>query len=737
MYLVDALDHGYQSGVTHGVVRAARRLGADIVVLVGGKLAVENRYLEQRKFVYELAKASDFDGLVLLGTSLSSQEGLAAIAPLIIRFASLPTVSIGLDIGKGSNVLVDNADGMTKIAEHLLDVHDFKRFAYISGPENNAEAKTRLKAFRAALASRGVELALEHLVMGAFTEVSGEAALRELVDDRGVDIHSLDALVAANDSMAVGAMDELKRRGFHVPADIAIVGFDDIEAARYADTPLTTIQQPLIMQGERAVEQVLSDQMSGGGARVVTVNPKLVIRRSCGCGSKIESPTLSTSPPGSSEESLDKLVARKRNNIENDLAMVAERGGISRGWEKGFVDSVIESLSGMGYRKVTEAFSGLVRRSIQTGEGVHVWTMTLAALDKHLAALVTAGTEDSARVEMLLHRSRTAMAEAVEHFHATKVRELRNQTFAFNQAAISMLTTLDADSLVEAAATHLPKLGIETCSVALFNIKTSPTPELRPLLVLVDGKRVERSSLFPANLVAEPTLIENRPHALIVEPLCFFDELYGVAASDYGPSDGSVYEQLGAFFSAAVKALSLCEMGSRGGKTRDADAHIDPLTGSYTRKHLGHRFKEELSRAEETGQPLSFIILDMDNFKKLNEALGEDQGDQALAGIADTVRRCVKPTEIVFRLEDDKFAVLMPATDMRKAKADADLIRRRLQLVLAFQYHGHIAASFGVATVRPPDKGDEKSLMDGAVRALVHAKRTGKDRVVHVLDLGV
>lgn len=735
LFLVDALDHDYQAGVTHGVVRGARRLGADVMILVGGQMVYLNKYLENRKFIYELAGPSDFDGMVLLGTSLSSQQGLAAIAPLIIRFASLPTVSIGLDIGKGVNILVDNAEGMTQITEHLLTVHQFRRFAYISGPENNNEAKIRLKAFRSALAKQGLALSTELLVTGAFTEASGERAMCQLLDERKADIKSIDAIVAANDSMAVGAMDELKRRGFRVPADIAIVGFDDIEAARYADTPLTTVQQPLMMQGERAVEQVLGSYGAALLDHIITVNPKLVIRRSCGCGSKIESPILSTSPPGNFAETLEMVVRRKRNNIENDLASVAERGGIARGWERAFVDAVIDAFAGKGYRMVTEAFATLVRKSIETGEGVHVWTLILAALDKHLSLLVNAGTEDSARVEALLHRSRTAMAEAVEHFHSTKVRELRNQNFAFNQAAIAMLTTLDPASLVDAATEHLPRLGIDSCSISLFKKMGAVSASMKPLLVLDGKKRVEILEPFPAHAIAAPLLTANRPHALVVEPLCFYDEIFGAAAFEYGPSEGSVYEQLGAFFSAAIKALSLTESGVRSVAAEETAAHIDPLTGIYNRNHLQYRFFEESARAVETGRPLSLIVLDMDDFKKLNDALGAEQGDAALKGVAETIKRCVKPTEITLRLEEDHFAVLLPDTTAEKATATAELIKRRLKLSLGFQYHGHIAASFGVATTIAPHETDEKTLTEEAVRALVFAKRRGKDRVVHVSDL--
>ncbi len=731
LYLVDALDHDYQSTVTQGVVKAARRYNIDLIVIVGGQMVFTNRHLEERGFIYELANPKDFDGIILLGTSLSSHEGRSAIAPLIIRFATLPTVSIGLDLGKGSTVLVDNAGGIQKITEHLMDVHDCKRFAFISGPENNSEAQIRLQSFRNTLASRNLRLPEEHLMMGSFTETSGEKAICQLIDEREVNVTELDAIVAANDSMAVGAMDELLRREIRVPADVAIVGFDDIEAARYAATPLTTIQQPLIMQGERAVQRIMA-LSNASGSDTITVTPKLVIRRSCGCGNVVDAPVLHTHQPTDPSETLSMIISRKRKDIEEDLATAAERGGVARGWEELLLDAVIDATTGKGTRGVTECIDQLVRNSIASGEGVHTWATVIAALDKHLSNMTNPGTDESAMVESILHRARIAMSETTEHFHASKVRELRNQNFAFSQAAIAMLTTLDAEPLMEAAATHLPKLGIDTGSIALFENRDAKAPKMKRFLVLDDKKRIRSDAPFETHLLAAPELMENRPHALVVEPLCFYEEPFGVAAMEYGPTEGAVYEQLGAFFSAAIKAIYLSEENQQHKRMTDqSPSLIDSLTGAYSMSHMKACFVQEISRAQHYQQPLSVILINMDDFSKLNKELGEDQGDRALGGIAATLKRVVTPMDIVARIVKDEFMVLMPDTSYESALAMANTIKRRLKLALAFEFHGLISASFGITTTKPPHDCDEETLTNEANQSLRLAKRKGKDQAIH------
>lgn len=733
LFLVDALDHDYQSQVTRGAVRAAERYSADIVVLVGGRMVFANPHMEQREFVYDLAKPSDFDGVVLLGTSLSSQRGRAGLAPLIFRFASLPMVSIGLDLGKGSTILVDNQDGMEKVTEHLLRVHGCKRFAYITGPENNRESQLRLKAFRETLAQWQLELPDKHLLLGAFVESSGEDAIRELIDNRGIEIDSLDAIVAANDSMAVGAMRELNRRGVKIPRDVAVVGFDDIQAARYADAPLTTVQQPLAMQGERAIQRILGTR-GGLNSDVVTVSPKLVIRRSCGCGRAAEAPLLHSRPPISQTETLPSLVSSKRAFIENDLATVAEREGVVRGWESFLMDAVIEAVSGKGYDAVTDCIEDLVQTSIRTGEGLNTWGTVIAALDRHLGQLVVPGTKASAQIESILHRARVAMSEATEQYHAGKVRKLINQTMAFNQAAIAMLTTLDEASLKEALANRLPRLGIDTFSIGLFARRDPAEAEMNRFIVLDNGKQGEQGGKFFTSLLAAPEIVEGRPHSLVIEPLCFYDDIFGVAAFSYGPVEGTIYEQLGAFLSASIQALFQSREKAKEKKRSDARALVDPLTGLYNATHLVKRFVEEISRANYTQRPLSLILLNLDEFGAINEALGEEKGDAVLVEVAEILERVTKPMDIVIRVEGDEFAVLLPDTSGEDAMETAERIKERLKSSLSVEFPDFAGVSLGVVTTRPPHDTDGVTMMQSAAIALQKSKREGKNRATHASE---
>ena len=99
-----------------------------------------------------------------------------------------------------------------------------------------------------------------------------------------------DALVAANDYMALGAIPALQERDLRVPSDVAVVGFDDIEDARFSTPPLTTVRQPLYQQGEAALELVLAQLDGAEVAPQTTAATELVVRQSCGCLSGLMRP---------------------------------------------------------------------------------------------------------------------------------------------------------------------------------------------------------------------------------------------------------------------------------------------------------------------------------------------------------------------------------------------------------------------------------------------------------------
>jgi DNA-binding LacI/PurR family transcriptional regulator len=172
-------------------------------------------------------------------------------------YASLgiPLVLCGRPVACSSTlsyVDADNIGGASAAVRYLLD-SGRKAVATIAGPPDMAPGIDRLLGYRQALAAVGT-LDSGMIAYGDFSLMSGQHALFRLIDHRP----GIDAVFAASDLMAVGALHALRRLGRRVPRDVAIIGFDDLPAAQQADPRLTTVRQPVDGMGARMVSEILA-----------------------------------------------------------------------------------------------------------------------------------------------------------------------------------------------------------------------------------------------------------------------------------------------------------------------------------------------------------------------------------------------------------------------------------------------------------------------------------------------
>jgi LacI family transcriptional regulator len=269
------------------------------------------------------ALPSVVDGWVLIGETMRDVLG-----DLVQSTHGSRAISVGVDVPGMPVVGADAETGIFQAVMHLAKRHERRRIAFIGAPEGSTDGAQRLGAYRMAMESLGLPADPALLVVGDYEARSGREAVRQLKRQR-----SFDAIVAANDLMALGAIEGLKAAGVRVPEDVSVVGYDDIEDASFASPGLTTVRQPLVDLGYSAAR--LASQSRDGGAsdpeRVVVATP-LVIRESCGCqGSDVEHRSV---PPGVDasrvsglrEEALRELVRRELANtrLYRELERLAE-----------------------------------------------------------------------------------------------------------------------------------------------------------------------------------------------------------------------------------------------------------------------------------------------------------------------------------------------------------------------------------------------------------------------------
>jgi LacI family transcriptional regulator len=226
-----------------------------------------------------LALSGKVDGL-LIG------EGVVP-APFVARLAKrIPVVVVAGDTSqRGADVVAaDNWSGAHALVTHLVEEHGRRRLFHVDGPASAPDASARRLAMQAVLAAHP-DTGLTGSFNGLFTVQSGQdAAERLLASTEAAGCLLPDAIVCANDQMAIGVLRTLTARGVRVPEDVAVVGFDDIFPAALTDIPLTTVHQPMRRIGERACDRLLERiAYPALRCRVEMLPTELVIRSSCGC----------------------------------------------------------------------------------------------------------------------------------------------------------------------------------------------------------------------------------------------------------------------------------------------------------------------------------------------------------------------------------------------------------------------------------------------------------------------
>lgn len=296
--------------VPNSVGRAlrARRLGAIAVVIPHSSHHVFSHpyFVEVLEGVTEVASAHDLT--VVLSTSREDQDEEAAYVKLLrsrradgvivaaaaiadqnvarLAASGYPVVVLGRDPQDPAvvSVVTDDRQGSVYATTHLLATHYARRLAHIAGPLGHRSAVDKLAGYRAALEAHGSQYDERLVAESDYTEQGGAAACDRLLAT-GI---PFDGLVAANDQMAFGALQSLRRHGREVPRDLAVVGFDDIPLARLMQPPLTTVHQPMTEIGRRATERLIA-LLEGQSPepRQIEIPTTLVIRRSCGCHEEV------------------------------------------------------------------------------------------------------------------------------------------------------------------------------------------------------------------------------------------------------------------------------------------------------------------------------------------------------------------------------------------------------------------------------------------------------------------
>ncbi len=551
-FLVDTLAEDYQRRLFAGLNEEAARLEVNVVCAVGGQLSVFGP-ITHRNRVYDAMSGQRLHGLVVASGTLGNQVSEQALAAFVESFQPLPTCSVGIELLCCPSVTIDNQAGVREALHHLLNEVGRRRIAFIRGPESNREAEERFRVYRDVLAEHRLPLDPDLITMGDFEAASGAHAVRTLIDERRM---GFDAIMAASDLMALGALNALSERGVPVPARVSVVGFDDIEAARFATSPLTTVRQPLMDLGKRALQSVI-EQLNQEPTGSTVLPARLVRRESSSTGPESHNPLDSMRNIGVPDSaSFEQSYRTLRAELFDELQAEVPGIGVDD-WPEQLCNSFVSEASGrragLLNRSTLEYLEHLLLRVAEADGDTNAFQGVITRMRARLRPLMQGNLAIANRAEDLWHRARVLIGGIAERYQVQHRLQLRHWRRSISEVGAELMRAASLPQLQELVSTQLVTLGIPACAVcavepsgfarvcATFDA-TTPQPESTQPYPL------ER--LLPDGILSGP-----RRRSLVAETLYLHDRTLGYLICEMGPTEPEAYEMLRDYLTGALRGL--------------------------------------------------------------------------------------------------------------------------------------------------------------------------------------
>lgn len=278
--IIAGIDQSYQSTILNGIASSAAEYSFNVSAFASFSGTMGNPGHDSGELnIFQLPDFRNFDGAILLTNTIDYPPVVSDILERI-KEAGIPAVSIDNDVPYLYHIGIDNKTAMRSITEHLINIHGFTKFNYISGPADNPESAIRLNAFLEVLKENDISIDDNRIFYGDFRAPSGRAAIESFIKQN---LDMPQAIICANDVMAASAINRLALEGYSVPDDIAVTGFDNTYSTHNYQVELTSVDRPLALSGRLACKMLFNRLRNIPQERNVILNMSTRFTESCGC----------------------------------------------------------------------------------------------------------------------------------------------------------------------------------------------------------------------------------------------------------------------------------------------------------------------------------------------------------------------------------------------------------------------------------------------------------------------
>lgn len=669
---IDHLEGGFSDGVWTELRRSIESLGYRFVLIAGKMLRSTIPLDYQFNRMYNFICPQTVDGLIVtfgLDFFTSTDE----LRSIIKEFGNIPIVSLSDLLEEIPSVTIDNKKAVQKVAEHLYRVHNRKKIAFISGPLGSLEAAERKKGYVEFFQQIDQEYN-PHMVVegGDFLAYSGTAAVVELLD-KGMEF---DGLICSSDAQAVGAHEELTRRGYRIPQDVSLFGFDDVRDLECNRIGLSSIHQPIRENCDLAV-RLLDRMMKGETVEMRTKNPlRFALRSSCGCFS---------------ENLLDLDYLENRDDTESRGFPREKLLSFFRNPQKAepFVKILEERIRFLTAEceNFEEESSALLARlnQIMDSEELALWgerdwhpfiTLVLDwVYQMHL------GDHCFRQMNLFFQKLRIIVSDKQNFLETRRTEDFIHHSEIIRILSQRFIFTSDFLQVEYALKETLNHLGIHSFHLFLFEGDLSKPREFylplqkyaRPVIsIFRDAHKLPPRRRIRTDQLMSDTMRQDGSGSFILLPLFQSEELLGYMLIEPGPEQGAFYQNLLYLLSSVLKSVilfqsqqdyqkrlkkTLKELEKTNRKLQEQNRE-DPHTGLYNRRGFYLLAENNLQLIRRMKKKGLLFYGDMDGLKIINDTWGHKAGDEAIAAVAWALRNTFRSSDILARFGGDEFVIM-------------------------------------------------------------------------------
>ncbi|MCL2248283.1 MAG: GGDEF domain-containing protein [Oscillospiraceae bacterium] len=724
--LVSNIDDPCQYKILQGINEFAVEHDINLTIYVGTCHMPERGNVSHLEVCFELMKKTkSLDGVILFAGYVGHVYDNDTIERVVQEFSEhIPTVSVSFPSKGTPTVLAENISGTYDAVNHLICEHGKKQIAFICGPEGNREGNERFLGYKKALEDNGIKYDERYSLPGDFVRRTGAKAVRELIDERKL---PFDAIAVSNDESAIGAIEELGKRGILVPRNVAVVSFDDNrESATYIPS-ISTARQDFYEIGRRGTS-MLQRKINGEQVEDLEyINPTFMIRQSCGClGREIESVTNRQIDTNSDDSNMESFVMREFKSIfkgEVEEITVEKLAGnlVAQIKKDPFCQDDFCRLVD-GYLVEYNYFSGDLNKCFDALSvltfGVQKFENEVVSVRPIINAVVFAAT--------LINNVKVKENVINEYKQAETRLRLRRTTSSLAQ-------TNDLNSIAEELYRSLPSLRMDSALVGVYkNMKIvkegSEIGVIEEMVGFCGDERIhlkqtyERQILFHDYSTMKGFDFESQRMSVFIFPLFFEKQDLGLLLLPYDKNVTSdVYESLRVTISSSVKGSELL--------TQIRELSItDELTGILNRRgflEFAYSRLRQLSRDEL--KMAVVLYMDLDGLKQINDTYGHKEGDTAIKIFAKILKETLREEDIAGRVGGDEFVVLATVKANEESALLESRLRKNIDEYNKLRIHQYnISASIGYSVLEVNTKKEFDVALRGADNVLYDEKMKKK-----------